>query len=90
MPAVPAAPAFTNKTFESELAVKPDDAISTSLPDPKRLVEVPAVAYVPVFNKSSIVLADAFNKKKIKRDDLIMISGVGAGFTFGSSVFRWY
>ena len=38
----------------------------------------------------SIVLADAFNKKKIKRDDLIMISGVGAGFTFGSSVFRWY
>jgi 3-oxoacyl-[acyl-carrier-protein] synthase III len=38
----------------------------------------------------AIVLSDAFEKKRIKRNDTVVISGVGAGFIFGSSVFRWY
>jgi 3-oxoacyl-[acyl-carrier-protein] synthase III len=38
----------------------------------------------------AIALCEAVEKGLIKRGDLIIISGVGAGFTFGSSVFRWY
>lgn len=38
----------------------------------------------------AIVLDDALNQKRIHRDKIVVISGVGAGFIFGSSVFRWY
>lgn len=38
----------------------------------------------------AIILNDAVHSKLIKRDNIIVISGAGAGFTFGSSVIRWY
>lgn len=38
----------------------------------------------------AIALHDAVVAKKIKRDDLVIITGVGAGFTFGASAVRWY
>ena len=38
----------------------------------------------------AIVLNDALNQNKIHRDNIVVVSGVGAGFIFGSSVFRWY
>jgi 3-oxoacyl-[acyl-carrier-protein] synthase III len=38
----------------------------------------------------AIVMSEAFEQKKIKRNDIVVVSGVGAGFTFGTSVFRWY
>jgi 3-oxoacyl-[acyl-carrier-protein] synthase-3 len=38
----------------------------------------------------AIALCDAVTEGLIKRDDLVVISGVGAGFTFGSTVLRWY
>ena len=37
-----------------------------------------------------IVLHDSLDKKIINRDDIVLLSGVGAGFTFGSSILRWY
>lgn len=38
----------------------------------------------------AIVLCDALRAGCINRDQLVVISGVGAGFTFGSTVVRWY
>lgn len=38
----------------------------------------------------AITLADAKRKKKLKRGDYILISGVGAGFVFGCTIFKWY
>lgn len=38
----------------------------------------------------AIVLCDAVTKGLVKRDDLVVISGVGAGFIFGSTVMKWY
>jgi len=38
----------------------------------------------------AIALHDAVAAKKIKRDDLVVITGVGAGFTFGAAAVRWY
>jgi 3-oxoacyl-[acyl-carrier-protein] synthase III len=38
----------------------------------------------------AIAICEAMEKKCINRDQLVIISGVGAGFIFGSSVFRWY
>jgi 3-oxoacyl-[acyl-carrier-protein] synthase-3 len=38
----------------------------------------------------AIALCDAVTNGLIKRDDLVVVSGVGAGFTFGSTVIRWY
>jgi len=38
----------------------------------------------------AITLCDSIQKKLIKRGDLVIISGVGAGFTFGSTVMRYY
>jgi 3-oxoacyl-[acyl-carrier-protein] synthase-3 len=38
----------------------------------------------------AIALHDAVAAKKIKRDDLVVITGVGAGFTFGATAVRWY
>lgn len=38
----------------------------------------------------AIALCDAMQAGCIKRDQLVVISGVGAGFTFGSTVLRWY
>jgi 3-oxoacyl-[acyl-carrier-protein] synthase-3 len=35
-------------------------------------------------------LCDAVRAGDLKRGDIVAISGVGAGFTFGTSVFRWY
>jgi 3-oxoacyl-[acyl-carrier-protein] synthase-3 len=37
-----------------------------------------------------IALHDAVSANKIKRGDLVVISGVGAGFTFGATAVRWY
>lgn len=37
-----------------------------------------------------IALCEAVTKGKISRDQLVVISGVGAGFIFGASVIRWY
>lgn len=37
-----------------------------------------------------IALCDAVRAGRLKRDYLVVISGVGAGFTFGSTVVRWY
>lgn len=38
----------------------------------------------------AIALADAVQAGRIKRGDLVVISGVGAGFTFGATALRWY
>ena len=38
----------------------------------------------------AIVLCDAVTRNLIKRDDLVVVSGVGAGFIFGTTVIRWY
>ncbi|MBF0594176.1 MAG: ketoacyl-ACP synthase III [Candidatus Omnitrophica bacterium] len=38
----------------------------------------------------AIALCDAVQSGRLKRGDLVVISGVGAGFTFGSTVMRWY
>jgi 3-oxoacyl-[acyl-carrier-protein] synthase III len=38
----------------------------------------------------AITLCDAVNHNLLKRDDLVAISGVGAGFIFGTTVMRWY
>jgi 3-oxoacyl-[acyl-carrier-protein] synthase-3 len=37
-----------------------------------------------------IALCDAVRQNRIKRDQLVVISGVGAGFIFGATVMRWY
>jgi len=38
----------------------------------------------------AIALCDAVQARLLKRDYIVVISGVGAGFTFGSTVVRWY
>jgi len=38
----------------------------------------------------AIALCDAVNNDAIKRGDLVAISGVGAGFIFGTTLIRWY
>lgn len=38
----------------------------------------------------AIALCEAAEKKLLKHGDVIVISGVGAGFTFGASVLKWY
>ena len=36
-----------------------------------------------------ITLAESVKKKKIKKGDNVLISGVGAGFIFGTSIIKW-
>jgi 3-oxoacyl-[acyl-carrier-protein] synthase-3 len=38
----------------------------------------------------ALALAGAVAEGRIHRDDLVVVSGVGAGFTFGATVLRWY
>lgn len=38
----------------------------------------------------SLALCEAVEENRIKRDDVVVISGVGAGYIFGASVFKWY
>ncbi len=38
----------------------------------------------------AITLCDAVNNGLLKRGDLVVISGVGAGFIFGTTVMEWY
>lgn len=38
----------------------------------------------------AIALYEAVVQQLIKRDQLVVVSGVGAGFTFGATVIRWY
>ena len=38
----------------------------------------------------AIALCDAVMNGQVKKDDIVVITGVGAGFTFGSTVLRWY
>lgn len=38
----------------------------------------------------AIALHDAVVAGRIKRGDLVVVSGVGAGFTFGATAIRWY
>ncbi|HEY1952395.1 MAG TPA: ketoacyl-ACP synthase III [Gemmatimonadaceae bacterium] len=38
----------------------------------------------------AIALCDAVREGRLGREALVVISGVGAGFTFGASVLRWY
>jgi len=38
----------------------------------------------------AIALCDAVRNNCLKRGDLVVISGVGAGFIFGSTILRWY
>lgn len=38
----------------------------------------------------ALALAGAVTEGLIKRNDVVVISGVGAGFTFGATVLRWY
>lgn len=38
----------------------------------------------------AITLCDTVQAGLIKRGDIVVITGVGAGFTFGSTVMRWY
>lgn len=37
-----------------------------------------------------LALCDAVNAGVVERGDIVVLSGVGAGFTFGTSVLRWY
>ena len=36
-----------------------------------------------------ITLDDAVKKKKIKKNDIVLLSGVGAGFVFGTTILKW-
>ncbi len=36
-----------------------------------------------------ITLSDAIKKKKIKKGDIVLLSGVGAGFVFGTTILKW-
>ena len=38
----------------------------------------------------AIALCDAVIGKMLKTTDLMVITGVGAGFTFGATAIRWY
>lgn len=38
----------------------------------------------------AIALCDAVEERKIKSGDIVVISGVGAGFTYGASVMKWW
>lgn len=38
----------------------------------------------------AIALSDAVAGGRIHRDDLVVVSGVGAGFTFGATAIKWY
>ena len=38
----------------------------------------------------AISLNAALKKKRIKKGSIVLISGVGAGFVFGASLFRWF
>ena len=38
----------------------------------------------------ALALAGAVKEGRIGRDALVVVSGVGAGFTFGATVIRWY
>jgi 3-oxoacyl-[acyl-carrier-protein] synthase III len=38
----------------------------------------------------AITLCDAVREGRIRRGDLVVVSGVGAGFTFGATALRWY
>jgi 3-oxoacyl-[acyl-carrier-protein] synthase-3 len=38
----------------------------------------------------AIALCEAVQNNKIKNGDVVVISGVGAGFTYGASVMRWW
>lgn len=37
-----------------------------------------------------MALCDAVRAGELKRGDIVAVSGVGAGFTFGTSILRWY
>ena len=37
----------------------------------------------------AIALDDANREKRLSKDDIIVVSGVGAGFIFGTSIIRW-
>tara|TARA_R110000782_G_scaffold81423_8_gene160833 strand:+ start:3420 stop:4424 length:1005 start_codon:yes stop_codon:yes gene_type:complete len=37
----------------------------------------------------AIALCDAVTQGRLKKDDLVVLSGVGAGFIFGTTVMRW-
>ena len=36
-----------------------------------------------------VTLHEALIKKKIRKNDIVLISGVGAGFVFGTSIMKW-
>lgn len=38
----------------------------------------------------AVTMCEVVEKGLLKRGDIVVISGVGAGFTFGSTVMRWY
>jgi 3-oxoacyl-[acyl-carrier-protein] synthase-3 len=38
----------------------------------------------------AIAMCEAHEAGLLRRDQIVVVSGVGAGFTFGSSVMRWY
>jgi len=38
----------------------------------------------------AIALSDAVSAGMLKHDDLVVVSGVGAGFTFGATVMKWH
>ena len=38
----------------------------------------------------AIALSEAIDGKMLHKDNLIVVSGVGAGFTFGSTVIKWH
>jgi len=50
------------------------------------------VAEIGNTGEASMVIAlnDAVRKGVVRRDSLVVISGVGAGFTFGATAIRWY
>ncbi len=55
----------------------------------KTLVNVDEIANTADASMA-IALHDAVVTKKIKRNNLVVITGVGAGFTFGAMAVRWY
>ena len=36
-----------------------------------------------------ITMHEAYKSKKIKKNDIVLISGVGAGFIFGTTIVKW-
>ena len=58
------------------------------LPQEKGLVNIDRFANTTAAT-IPIALSQAFDEKRFQHEDLLLMTGVGAGLTWGSALFRW-